>query len=531
MRSMSPRSLEMPFGRILPAADAVGDILAPRFLVSVFVPDRTGIAYSILSVFDHGVAVGDSETVHFSVDGSLLSVAEDICSLTFVVRVVDLVSPDGLPTVESELREELRKALARLYASNLESFFEGGRHEPTITPFTAQHESWLYRNRPFTEFRFGVADRSFPHQIERLAIILNEFTAGLRTLRVPIAYLYFPMQWSTAAQDLGLEASSWPSVPVRWLRIAIGGPPEVGNLFELQREADRLAEASGASLALYSPASTGTSMGKRFTLVRQAIDRSASEHGDEVANRVEGDHSVLFVGGPARVGLVDDVLKIVLPLVSKKATLSAGTMTVLQGHTVASWTMPSSSAGSAADALRGAKERLRLTHVSGPHDVGERGHVVEKRGSFWIAWRCGDRPGMFKRVLETVAVFSGVDPLDGPDVANRLSIDYALSRVLADGRTCAGKVKFSEVHSGDRGPIDEAALAEALRSALRDAIEGWACSKPDWMRNPVLVARSEPAEDPWAELVTAPRRKDVVGEYHSSTTLSGGWWGPSRTPL
>jgi len=183
--------------------------------------------------------------------------------------------------------------------------------------------------------------------------------------------------------------------------------------------------------------------------------------------------------------------------------LIGGTMTVLAGHTVSCWQVRSGTGERFADGIRsmnaGAIKPGNSRVFPGiTSALKDRRSDPSDRG-FWLAWRCADMRGVQQRIVGYLVEFAGTKCEGG---TGSIDVRYAISRVLDNGRTCAGKISFlvtGDTAEGFARKLPELQLE--ITKVISPAISGWRPRFQEWIDTPVLVSTDEPAEDPWASLV------------------------------
>jgi hypothetical protein len=345
------------------------------------------------------------------------------------------------------------------------------------------NEFRLYAGREFREARFGLL-RGHESSAAQCARVLRDFASFLANYDVPIAYLHYPHGWKRYGDD------RWS-----WLRVAYAVDRSVGTDAATEAGAWDLADNEGIPLSIYDPTTPAGDMSSRFTVINKA---------PETVRPVElspADRIGLCIEGIARVGVVAEVLRGVEGL-----RIYGCTMSVMYGHTVCNLITDRGGSDALSEALSGELSVVR-------RDVDRRSPVVARPGAeraqFWVAWYCPESPGVMYNVIRRIyRTFESSG-------AHRPNIHYAISRVLADGYSCAGKIKFlcdrddaDRVGLADRratreGPGSEGwdQLEAAVRSSIGDVPSDWAPSQRRWAERPVRVSESEPHEEPWAILV------------------------------
>jgi hypothetical protein len=457
----------------------------PRYLLSLFVVDRPRLLRAVLTAVDEGVVlpaegeIGDLDeaqrTVRFSIDGSLASSLNGAFMTAMVLRAI---VPAGLARAGANLDGYVPTLLQTKVAEGLDGLKlpENAISNIEIQVFKGIGDR-LFRDRRFTEYRFGASRSSSADAQVRLARMILQFSKCLGEHSVPIAYLYFPDVHHDVATREDLD----------WARIGVGAPARAVESMEIDLVANKLASEYGCVYRKYDPVRGGNSMDERFTLIADYEQYASSPLRPE-DEQIDAGVDVVFAQGPARAGLVGQMLA-----GEAGPRLLAGSMTVLAGHTISSWVVPAGAGQSLIDDIRALKP-FDTPHSSselyalGPIE-GENRPPTSAYKSYWAAWRCPDRPGVARRVVETIH----------DHIAERLDavpdFRYMISRVLANGEACAGKLKFRVDHSNNRTPVVQSELlSEALRRALPSSPQR---GEPVEVR----VQKNEPGEEPWASLL------------------------------
>ena len=438
----------------------------PRLMLSLVLPDRPLVLLKVLTAVDLGVVIPgigsaahlspELRTVRFSVDGSLSSTLRGAFMTAMVLRPIidDALAravPDALDVVRQGLWSQVATALDEMglpeeFSKNIGLYkFDGLGDE-------------LFAGCRYAEYSFGV--RSNAKSSGSLIRVLADFSRVLGEAATPIAYLYFP-----DSRD-GFE----------WAKLGVGAPSRAVDSLQLDLVANTLARRNKCRYLKYDPS--------RDVLADQRHSQIADYSTDESAQRetrvTEPHTDAIFAQGPARAGLIGDLLE-GEPL----DAFVAGSMTVIAGHTIACWLVPLGEGRGIAARLRRKGELLGMS-VSGPLEVAP--GLPEDGESCWVSWRCEDRPGIARLVVDELTQFisapTGVLP----------NLGYEISRVLAAGQSCAGKIKITI--PSDLPALDDAAMAN-LRQRLLMALplDSNSGEPPE-----VLVARFEPTVEPWASL-------------------------------
>jgi hypothetical protein len=472
----------------------------PEFLISVFWGDRPGVMARVLHVLDDGVArpgsgalsSASSNTIRFSIDGSLSSSIAGVFVLAFIAR----------PTQEANLAvsanaSEICSLLKRTVAQALNEV-EGTNEFPAkVEVFTIRPlDRKIFFSRRFTEYRFGmqIASEAVTSHNDLLGQLTARFTRELGSYGAPIAYLYFPDKWD---DEEG----------ARWLRVGVGAPSRAVDSLTLDLIANGLAKAHGCLYKIYDPGLPGPSMGDRFRKiedyrpVRGALQPVKASPSAAVIGDTEAHVDVVFAEGSARPGYVGDMLA-GLP----SDQLRGGSMTVIAGHTISCWVVKQGLGPRLEGHIRrqndrfgDADARVFFESVRTRHRTVAQPEVSVVN-SFWLAWSCPDDPGILRKIVDRLRAFvrkiAGEAPVD-------IDVKYGISRVLADNRGCAGKVNFSltsdSVVSKLAGSLSD--LEQEVHNLLHQELRDVYALHPRWSPPAVLMSTSEPGEEPWASLV------------------------------
>jgi hypothetical protein len=465
----------------------------PRFLVSLFLNDREGLLSGVLRVLDEGLEDPQMGKVSFSIDGSLSSSVMGAFALAFIVRPVfteSIINTQSGTAFEVEIPELLKKKLQ----AGLRNVSGGSEAESvTVSEFEAGFSYRLFYQKRFSEYRFGLKGScNSTDQLEAFASITAKFTKKLGQAGVPIAYLYFP------------ESNGGPpELEATWVAIGVGAPSRAVDAFAIDLFADDLAKAHNMIFAQYDPILTAPDSQHRLRILGNhdngQFQRLATNGAADAAMPVD----IVFTQGIARVGYVADMLS-----ADNARRLLGGSMTVLGGQTLSCWVLPSGEGNRFAEHLKSVNGGIPpRKNTPAPTDVSDPISLVveppwlatERRSPFWLAWKCSDKPGVLRRVVDATQDFVKAN-CEG----RRPDFRYAISRVLT-GERCAGKIQFTV-------PEDYADLfSDDLLSDLRRKIEqvlplakpGQAVWERDhrWAKESVIVRKWEPSEEPWASLL------------------------------
>lgn len=461
-----------------------------RFLVSIFLHDCRGILARVLGVFDEGITLAAGATEHrvrFSIDGSLSSSIGSAFVLAFVIRPSYDPQLGRLAPFMNLRTPEVLKAALRKALSSVQDERSGLKAQVQAFPFDALDEH-LFSGRRFSEYRFAIStqrpvmrgDASSP-----LGILAAKFAQSLGSYDVPIAYLYFPDMSRTDVSDLS------------WLRVGVGASAEVLDSLDVDVIANGLAREYSCIYRKYDPSRVSATLEDRFRLIEDYRgDRklTPAEESTEGAGSVD----VVFAEGPARIGYIGSLLAGTMDM-----DLLGGSMTVLAGHTISAWIVPYGAGPSLVNhaisvdpesVLSGQSRIFSQPLVSGW------GLSPDPGKSFWLAWRCADRPGVFREVVTLLSEFLEVDCEIGPEP---MDIRYAISRVLTDGNSCAGKLRFLLAPGVSSSSFEArvSTLERRVRDSLLVSPRVWKPRDPAWLQSPVVIREGEPGEEPWASLL------------------------------
>jgi hypothetical protein len=113
----------------------------------------------------------------------------------------------------------------------------------------------------------------------------------------------------------------------------------------------------------------------------------------------------------------------------------------------------------------------------------------DPRESYWIAWRCFDQSGVARKVADLIYNFVNDACKEPPN------LQYAISRVLANRGSCAGKLKLTV-------PATFCSLGNEGSTALKKLLQAELPLEPaSGLPADVLVQPEEPNEEPWASLL------------------------------
>jgi hypothetical protein len=475
---------------------------APKFLITSSTPDRPGILCDLLDSLIKPLELKGLPRIHsFSVESSMTASLARIGAVAVVVEPV--ISPDEdaslLTHAADDIIVHLRQQLDAALGPDAAQLHTQRAGFPPVKRLSPGDEFSLYGGRVYREVRFGLRSGGVYRSdisrdaAEKCARILQRFTKALKEYDTPIAFVHFPHGWNSHAPDLS------------WLRVAYAIDHAVGLDTATEIAAWNIACEEHVALSVYEPSHRGLPYPQRYEhILPPSIARQPSKT-SRIGSRVS-----VCIDGIARTGLLADTLTGLDGLAASPEhplALFGCTAGVLYGHTVTSLVIDSdfsSELGSNPGALRlaaGLGEKNAVS-VQLPDDDAP---VMKNKpeATFWVAWCCGEQSGVIRTLMNAVMDSFAEAGAEPPNV------EYAISRVLADGFTCAGKMKFS----GDPRVIrqlgiqnalyeqGDSRLQEVLVHAIGDALEGWEPPDPAWSERPIWLTASEPREEPWATLV------------------------------
>lgn len=484
---------------------------APKFLITSYTHDRSGMLLELLDRLTCPLRLdGVPEILGFSVESSMCASLVRVGAMAVVVEPVVPRGEDArrLDEAEQEIVAYLQEQLEETQGPPAERLRARRAGFPPVMRLSRGDEMGLYGGRMYREVRFGLhsggqhrADIS-RDTAEQCARILKAFTAALKSYETPVAFVHFPHGWRSNAPELS------------WLRIAYAVEPGIGADLATEVAAWNIASAEGVALSVYEPTRRGLPYPQRYEhlLPPAPTSPTTSPTPPEPANasHVAQTRVSVCIEGMARTGLLADTIAGLDALPAspdRPLALFGCTAGVLYGHTVTSLVVDSNH-GLPLWADPGAlHRRIDLgdevaVSVQLPYDDSP---VMEETSEamFWVAWCCGERPGVIVRLVHAV-----VDRFLAAG-ATEPNVQYAISRVLAEGETCAGKIKFSGdpkvvEQMGLHEPHDDLARAkmqETLVEAISYALDDWVPPDLEWKKRPIWLTSSEPREEPWATLV------------------------------
>lgn len=493
----------------LAESGGANDFEVPAFLLTLFVPDEVAILASVLDTL-RGAASKQEELIRlgiydFNVESSMTASLSEVGAMGLVLRPVfeagsawrgANLGPERLERIARLIADEVTAGLG----SEADALDAAGRAPgaarltANVKPLGHTYEPGMYAGKDLREVRFGLR-RDHLTAAGQCGAILGQFAAVLRGHDCPIAYVHYPHRWNSYGDD-----------SLDWLRIAFAVDADGGRDAAIEIEAWRLACAQQAALVAYDPSLPHRFRSDRFARLYQP--ERADEPVPEMP-RAPHDRVGLCAEGPARVGLVADLLA-----EAGDVLVEGCTVAILHGRTVANLIVVDPSASRLEEVLR-----ERLEPVGGEvqrFDVSNTTKIIPRLGdeqlfTFWMAWVCPDRAGAINEVLRALYEQFRTAGLPTPNIV------YGTSRVLADGRSCVAKFKFScDVGDAGRfglldgtGALDTRSVSTSTGAAkLREAVmvglgappDDWQPSDPAWRTQSVRASGSEPHDEPWVSL-------------------------------
>jgi len=498
---------------------------AGRLIVTLFTGDRKRLLLDLLRQLAAPEGLRARWQVKaFTVEASLSASLAGVGAVAVVVQPVVGRGRAALSDVELDrLADDLERQLRPDGPLRAPDASTSGEAEPPlrVRPIAPGDDVGLYAGRQFREMRFGIgrSGGAGDRAARQAARVIDRFSNVLGDQQVPLAYLHYPLRWAGATDGR-----------LQWLRMAYAVTDDPAVDVAVEMAAYAIADDEDVVLSTYDPARRGaledrfvrlrTPRGRRRHLLEDStpgVEHEADAEAEAEAGAGSRPTMALCIRGRARAGLVGRLLGGM-----SEASVYGCTMAVLYGNTVCNVVVDRAAGEHLRDRL--AELAPDVTVVSYP--VGARTQIVGGAGhdevSCWVAWSCGDSIGVMHRVIDAVdTVFRG-RRVDIPNV------NYAISRVLADGATCAGKIQFvcsrAEAQQVglvpaardvvDRGSADLpgwSALEAEVRAALQPGLVGWRPPHVEWLDRPVAVGPVEPSEEPWARLVVP---EGAVAEVH-----------------
>ena len=488
---------------------------APRVLLTVFLRDRPGILLAVLETLDRGVSIGQIDgPVSFSVTGSLSASLVGVGAIAVVAKPMRGHEPVEDQALIAEATTVLREAV-RLNLIRNDIIQEGDNVGDVLNVerLQAGGDRALFVKSELREVRFG-----FPQEAgcAPSAEVLAEFSRELARLAIPIAYFHFPHTWDPPSDESRCD-------PMTWMRVGFAAPSHSGGQLEAEFSAYNVAEKFDCELFLSNANSPESQYSRRFERFREST-LSSPLAAPPTSRPTSSPLSCLFVRGVARPGFVSEVVADCLnaaPLAARGETpvpfIAGGTMSVLHGHSMLTLAVPTEAAEAIIRELERPVDGIDLTDAARPLSVRVSTSPVgattlhssdASAFTFWIGWRCAESIGVVRRLLTSTGDFFPRGQGAAPSVV------YAVSRVLEDGFSCAGKLKLevgvtaateAGLVSQEQGFQYDGALAlcETLRATISNEIAAWNPSEQSWKEQPVVVTPHEPDEEPWATLSVA----------------------------
>jgi hypothetical protein len=439
--------------------------LRRQYLVTMFRRDAPGILIKLSRSLKDGIFRESHFPVKFTVKGTTSAAIHGTFSTVMVVEAYA-----DTPVAERVLRSipdsEIMAALKLQLKIDLD---DSNEEPPEVRPFKPI-TSDLFVQRRFSEYRFGMRG-----DVQGLARVAQRFTQVLSKNEIPVVYLNFPDPWLEKPRT-------------EWLRVGVGLRPEPMSAVDIDLAALDIASDLACSLEKYDSSIQDKVFGGRFRRLADHSNPGGSERSATPSDKVD----VVFVEGRARIGYVAQMLE-------DGDGLIGGATAVLAGHTVAIWLLK-----------LGDGERFMASLAGTDAQRGEGGETAQPRlmgsvqatrpttahcSELWVCWRCSERPGILETVLAKLLDITQANP-----TLKGINVDQAVCRVIAQGFTCAGKLRLTVHHKGEPTELEHHDIEKAVQEAISFAVEGWEPDRPDWLERPVLVRGSEPSEDPWASL-------------------------------
>ncbi len=496
-----PLLLEKLGARVLAAAEEGLGGESPRFMAWIFTDDRAGVLHSVVRALHEGFESSSNPEgrIRFNIEASLTVSIAHLGSIALVVQplILDDLSDEQAP--DSAEPQEYPAAEAENGLSEIlwNALFEHGltRHQARITidRLPDRANELLFAERVLREYRFApvaavTTEEEAISTLQLMGATLAEVSETIASYDIPIPYFHFPHNW---AGPKPCEQSADDRIRGQWLRVAFAARPELfGDQAELDMKCAAIAARRGLALAVFDAFATEqTRFSDKFVLVSPIdpteVPIQSLDAGDLACAGV-------LVAGKARVGFVRDVMA------GTGSVAVGGSMAVLYGQSVIMLAVPASSAE---QVKQGLLERTDSTdyRVFQVKTAADDRRLKRSESNFWVAWVCKETAGVVRAVLDTVQTVVKSEFGDsegmGPNVV------YSISRVLSDGYSCAGKIKFSLVGIGGErfAPTFLTQVESAIRASLKTAL-GWTPPRTAWSDRPIAVSESEPTEEPWATL-------------------------------
>lgn len=425
-----------------------------------------------------------------SIDGLIWTTIATAIAVTAVVRLCD---DDHRPSGSESPPFDVSQA-----SKSVVSSFQGidGYLASDVSPFCFIADD-LFVYRHFAEYRFGVSPRR-PDWRTALAESCRQMSTQLGDLQTPIAYLYFPSDG-----DFTLVNAREDSV--QWAVVGVGLSSHPIAAMRTDSAAESVADSLGLSLQQFDP-SVGGLMADRLCEkpLRSRRDDSEVQSRSDAQRKDSGQpeqpFDIVFAHGPAEKGLVARMLAC-----AGARSLSAGSMTVLGGHTVAGWAVAPGDGPSFASELSeinskggtGGSEQLRTLTVEIPTPT-DPSRQISQEGSFgyWIEWECPDIGGALNTIVEALNTCTTEAWEESP------RFSYIMSRVVENGALCSGKGRF---YLRNVSPAAFAARLEAFRDQLHSRLSEYVGS-PDRVK--LVLSDREASERPWAVVSYSMDQRD-----------------------
>ena len=472
LRPRSPRPSGTPLG-LLHMQRQRGQ--EQRLVVAIFASDGVALLSTALGVFVDGPDA-------FTLDGSVAASTSNVASMCFVLKKVNSGGQPEPNMAAADLEELINRLEGRLRDALPEA-------KVRVDELRENSESLnLFVGRHLGEVRFGVDVSDGRDWSVQCGAMVSEVASYLRDRSIPISYIYGPFVWRSRTIESGYFTRE-EAEDLRWVRIGYGLTGSWGSDFLHGVHFENLANRYGWHFGFYSASlNEADGFAGRFVIERCSEPIAETSEESEATDMAGHDGSVVMSGESecraqdvldAEIGLVSRLVG----LPDQPRSIDGISMAALVGKTMIS--------------VVGNGPFDELDAVAVNDAVPTRALANEARDSFWIAWRCADRPGIAARVVGTFEKFLGEVGCDG------LQIEYSVTRALQDGETCAGKLRVAGPAPSVAQAMDDKCASELerlLTASLESALSGWDPPYASWRENPVQVKDFEPTEEPWATL-------------------------------
>lgn len=457
---LSVRVVEAPerYAELLASA-ASGRSHHQRLVASVFTTDQAGLLERALRVLSN-------EDNRFTIEGSVAAASYGAASMSFALKKT---AADG--TVVDDLPEDQFQEAKQRLADSLTEAFKLPATVVVEELVESPHSAGLFAGRHLGEVRFGVPDVDNRDWEAECGEMVAHASKLLSEADVPIAYIFGPFRWRK-----GPDLSPVLGDGVRWVRIGYGLAGTWADDVIVAALLQKLAQEKRWHFGVYdaSKKNSGKSMADRFL-----IDSNQSA-------------AVSTSSTPERpltpLPLTQGILDAEVGLVSRIVSGPGGTAPRIAGISMAALVGKTMIALVGDGPFHGLPGTDRVASTYRPED-----HL--NRDNIWVAWRCREGPGIALKVVEAVRNYLTTVGCNAP-------IEYYVSRVLADGETCAGKLRLTgargHISGNTRLVFDE--LRDSVAGVLAEHKVGWYPPYQEWADQPVSVTDREPSEEPWATL-------------------------------